>query len=109
LKNRFYVGDVVYRGEIHKGEHEPNLDFALFEAVQWHLGEGAVERSRVRRSSSALLAGTIFDDRNNPMTPTHANKQGSAIVTMSPMPCFRVERERLEPLRACPPRMSNNS
>ena len=21
LKNRFYVGDVVYKGEVHKGEH----------------------------------------------------------------------------------------
>ena len=26
LKNRFYVGEIAYRGEIHKGEHEPILD-----------------------------------------------------------------------------------
>src|SRR5204862_389928 len=30
LKNRFYVGEVVYRGEVHRGEHEPILDRALF-------------------------------------------------------------------------------
>jgi site-specific DNA recombinase len=76
LKNRFYVGDVVYRGEIHKGEHEPILDPALFEAAQQRLREGAVQRLKVLRSSPALLAGKIFDDRNNPMTPTHANKHG---------------------------------
>jgi hypothetical protein len=23
LKNRFYVGEVAYRGEVHKGEHPP--------------------------------------------------------------------------------------
>jgi hypothetical protein len=23
LKNRFYIGEVVYRGEMHRGEHEP--------------------------------------------------------------------------------------
>ena len=37
LKNRFYVGEVVYRGEVHKGEHEPILDLDLFEAVQQRL------------------------------------------------------------------------
>jgi hypothetical protein len=26
LKNRFYIGEVVYRGDVHRGEHEPILD-----------------------------------------------------------------------------------
>ena len=34
LKNRFYIGEVAYRGELHRGEHEPILDHDLFEAVQ---------------------------------------------------------------------------
>ncbi|HEY4985388.1 MAG TPA: hypothetical protein VII39_02095 [Bradyrhizobium sp.] len=38
--------------------------------------EQAVERSAIRSSTPALLAGRIFDDRKNPMTPTHANKKG---------------------------------
>jgi Protein of unknown function (DUF2924)/Recombinase len=33
LKNRFYIGEVAYRGEVHKGEHEPILDPDLFDAV----------------------------------------------------------------------------
>jgi site-specific DNA recombinase len=44
--------------------------------VQARLKEQAVERSAVRSSTPALLPGRIFDDRMNPMTPTHANKQG---------------------------------
>ena len=76
LKNRFYIGDVAYRGEIHLGEHQPILDRALFDAVQTRLKEQAVKRSAIRSSSPALLAGRIFDDRMNPMTPTHANKKG---------------------------------
>ncbi|HEX9170233.1 MAG TPA: recombinase family protein [Roseiarcus sp.] len=76
LKNRFYVGEVAYRGEIHPGEHQPILDRALFDAVQTRLKEQAVERSAIRSSSPSLLAGHIFDDRMNPMTPTHANKKG---------------------------------
>ena len=34
LKNRFYIGEVVYRGEVHRGDHAPILDRRLFEAVQ---------------------------------------------------------------------------
>jgi len=34
LKNRFYIGEVVYRGEVHHGDHVPILDPTLFAAVQ---------------------------------------------------------------------------
>ena len=76
LKNRFYIGEVVYRGEIHKGEHAPILERELFDAVQARLAERAVRRKMRRARSPALLTGWIFDDRNNPISPSHANKQG---------------------------------
>jgi hypothetical protein len=47
LKNRFYLGEVAYRGEIHPGEHQPILDRALSDAVQTRLKEQAVERSAI--------------------------------------------------------------
>jgi site-specific DNA recombinase len=76
LKNRVYVGAVVYRGEVHRGEHEPILDRDLFEAVQAKLAEGVVERKARLRTSPAILTGRIFDDRGNRMSPAHANKRG---------------------------------
>jgi site-specific DNA recombinase len=76
LKNRFYVGDVVYKGEVHKGEHEPILDRELFEAVQAQLAERKVWRKLARSKSSAILRGLIFDDRGHRMSPSHANKKG---------------------------------
>jgi DNA invertase Pin-like site-specific DNA recombinase len=76
LKNRFYIGEIVYRGEVHQGEHEPILERDVFESVQALLKEKTVERSTIRASSPSLLTGRIFDDRNNPLTPTHANKKG---------------------------------
>lgn len=76
LKNRFYIGEIAYRREIHKGEHEPILDRALFDAVQVKLAEGAVKRRLMRLRSPSILAGLIFDDRGNPMSPSHANKNG---------------------------------
>src|SRR5262249_49999797 len=39
LRNRFYIGEVVFRGQICPGEHPPILDRDLFEAVQLKLAE----------------------------------------------------------------------
>ena len=76
LKNRFYIGEIVYRGEVHVGQHEAILDRELFEAAQAKLREQAVERRQSRGRSPHLLTGRLYDDRGNPMTPTHANKKG---------------------------------
>src|SRR6266540_4202562 len=77
LKNRFYIGGVVYRGEVHRGEHEPILDPTLFEAVQAKLAAQAVARRRRLPGSPAFLTGRLFDDRGNRMSPTHTNKGGA--------------------------------
>ena len=76
LKNWFYIGEVTYRGEVHRGEHEPILTRDLFEAVQAKRVSNAVARHVRLRGSAALLAGCLFDDRGNRMSPTHANKRG---------------------------------
>jgi site-specific DNA recombinase len=77
LRNRFYVGEVVYRGGVHVGEHEPIIERTLFEAVQAKLAASATTRQLRLRASAAILAGRIFDDRGNRMTPTHTNKKGA--------------------------------
>jgi site-specific DNA recombinase len=77
LRNRFYIGEVTYNGAIHPGEQEPILDRTLFDAVQAKLASGANARQLRVRASSSILAGRIFDDRGNRMTPTHTNKQGA--------------------------------
>jgi len=59
LKNRFYLGEVAYRGELHRGEHEPILDRDLFAAVQTKLAANAVER-RVRLKGSTRSSRTIM-------------------------------------------------
>jgi hypothetical protein len=76
LKNRFYIGEVAYRGGVYRGQHEPILDRALFAAVQRKLAAKTVVRRCRLRGSPALLAGYIFDERGNRMTPTHTNKRG---------------------------------
>ena len=77
LENRFYIGEITYRGEVHRGEHEPILSRDLFEAVQAKRAANAVDRQVRLRGSAAILTGRLFDDRGNRMSPTHTNKQGA--------------------------------
>jgi site-specific DNA recombinase len=76
LKNRFYIGEVVYRSEVHRGDHAPILDRRLFEAVQAKLAVQTVTRRCRLRGSPALLTGRLFDDRGHRMSPSHSNKDG---------------------------------
>ena len=77
LKNRFYVGEVVYRGEVYRAKHEPILQPSLFEEVQSKLEAHAVARRCRLWGSPALLAGRLFDISGNRMSPSHTNKGGA--------------------------------
>jgi DNA invertase Pin-like site-specific DNA recombinase len=74
LRNRFYVGEVVFKGEVLRGEQPAIVDRDLFDAVQAKLNEQAHNHKTARTKSEALLAGRIFDDRGNRMSPSHARK-----------------------------------
>jgi site-specific DNA recombinase len=60
LRNRFYIGEVVYRGKVHRGEHEPIVDPTLFEAVQTKLAASATARRLRLKGSPAILVGRIL-------------------------------------------------
>ena len=76
LRNRFYVGDVAFKGEVLRGEQPAIVDRDLFDAVQAKLDEQINSHKVARTKSEALLAGRIFDDRGNRMSPSHARKGG---------------------------------
>jgi site-specific DNA recombinase len=76
LRNRFYIGEVAYKGKICPGEQPPILDRTLFEAVQAKLCEQRTSHRATRGSSESLLLGRMFDDRGNRMTPSHSRKHG---------------------------------
>jgi ISXO2-like transposase domain/Recombinase len=77
LRNRFYIGEVVFKGQICPGEHTPILDRGLFEAVQQRLAEQHNGYREAKAGLEALLAGRIFDDRGNRMSPSHSRKGGA--------------------------------
>jgi DNA invertase Pin-like site-specific DNA recombinase len=76
LRNRFYISEVRYKGEVFPGEQPAILDRTLFEAVQSKLDRQRTNHAKARQQSQSLLMGRIFDDRGNRMTPSHAVKNG---------------------------------
>jgi site-specific DNA recombinase len=76
LRNRFYIGEVAFKGEVLPGEQPAIVDRQLFDAVQAKLTQQMNNHKIARMRSEALLAGRIFDDRGNRMTPTHVRKRG---------------------------------
>ena len=76
LRNRFFIGEVKYRGEILPGEQPAILDSALFEAVQQKLSAHQSHKTLTRQNSDHLLKDLLFDDAGHRMIATHATKAG---------------------------------
>jgi hypothetical protein len=74
LRNRFYIGEVAFKGEVLKGEQPAIVDKDLFEAVQAKLEEQVNNHKAKWTKSEGLLIGRLFDDRGNRMSPSHARK-----------------------------------
>ena len=74
LGNRVYLGEINHKDKSYAGEHEPIIGIAQFDEVQQI--RKLVSTGPVRRyeRSGALLAGLIYDDQGNRMSPTHAKK-----------------------------------
>jgi len=78
LQNPIYRGQIVHRDNRYPGLHDPIIDEGLWDEVQAALSENRVERiTRSRATAPGLLAGLVYDDGGERMTPTHANKNGT--------------------------------
>jgi site-specific DNA recombinase len=76
LSNPIYVGRIAHTGQTYEGHHPPIVTLDLWDEVQQslrdHLGDATTKRTR--QSSDALLAGKLYDDGDNRMSPTWARK-----------------------------------
>ena len=78
LQNRIYRGEIVHKDTSYPGLHEPIVDQTLWDEVQAALVENRVERmTRSQAVEPSLLAGLVYDDSGERMSPTHANKKGT--------------------------------
>ena len=76
LSNPIYLGRLSHKDQVHEGLHDPIVDHETWDRVQRLLAEHAQRRAGSRQDFDALLAGKLFDDRGNRMSPSHATKGG---------------------------------
>jgi site-specific DNA recombinase len=91
LRNRFYIGEVSYKGEILPGEQPPIMERALFDAVQQKLADQRTTKTGIRNAGDHLLTGLLFDDAGHRMAATHATKAGIRYRYYVSLPCLHGE------------------
>ena len=78
LQNRIYRGEITHKGDAYPGEHQPIVDKALWDEVQAVLAENRIDRATGSDAKHpSLLAGMVFDENGERLTPSHAVKKGT--------------------------------
>lgn len=80
LTNPIYAGDIRHRDQVYPGQHDAIIDRALFDRVQAKLkSNGRKPRSPTTANSRARspLAGRLFDEAGNRLTPTQTRAKSS--------------------------------
>ncbi len=77
LRNPLYIGQITHKGVTHPGLHEPIIDQDIWDRVQALLDTNRVIFRRKDRSKvPSPLAGLVFDQSGERLTPTHTSKKG---------------------------------
>lgn len=77
LSNPIYRGKIRHKTELYDGVHEAIVGDDLWSQVQMKLSQNRVAR-KARRNvrNPSPLAGLVFDENEQPLTPSHSNKNG---------------------------------
>ena len=74
LANKTYAGLIQHKANVYKGEQEAIIDEKIFRQVQTLLSQNRItEKCSMHSKIPSLLAGKLFDDNGNCMSPSHSN------------------------------------
>jgi len=77
LSNPIYKGEIRHLKICHPGQHQPLIDSGLWEKTQRLLAQHAVRNANGSgKPSPSPLAGRLFDESAQALTPTHSVKKG---------------------------------
>jgi DNA invertase Pin-like site-specific DNA recombinase len=77
LTNPVYAGRIRHRTLVHDGQHPPIIPPEEWDEVQRMLTDGAARpRGRAPAAFASPLAGRIFDETGDRLTPSHSRKNG---------------------------------
>ena len=75
LSNPVYAGRIRHKEQVHEGQHEAIIEPARWECVQVRLMDrSAKPRNKPARAHPSPLAGKLFDETGDRLTPSHASK-----------------------------------
>lgn len=76
LENKTYIGKIEHKCKVYDGLHEAIIDEEIFNKAQKILSANRIKNSvSSDKKNPSLLAGKLFDDKKNYMSPSHSNSQ----------------------------------
>ncbi|SEP07783.1 Site-specific DNA recombinase [Salinihabitans flavidus] len=80
LSNPIYAGRIRHKGHVYQGQHPAIIDPDVWDRVQSMLdGRAAKTRGTTRKATKSLLAGKLFDETGDRLTPSHSRKNGKRL------------------------------
>jgi DNA invertase Pin-like site-specific DNA recombinase len=77
LSNPIYIGRMPHKGETYEGQHQAIINQELWADVQALLTANRTARSSgTNAKHPSLLAGLLYDETGDRLSPTHANNHG---------------------------------
>jgi hypothetical protein len=80
LTNPIYAGRIRHKENVYDGQHSAIIDPEIWDQVQRILQGGAAKaRGTKQRATRSPLAGKIFDETGDRLTPSHSRKNGKRL------------------------------
>ena len=80
LSNPVYAGRIRHKKQVYEGQHPAIIDPVVWDKVQIMLQSGAtVARGSRQKATRSLLAGKLFDETGDRLTPSHSRKNGKRL------------------------------
>ena len=80
LSNPIYAGRIRHKGQVYEGQHPAIIEPMIWERVQEMLAGGATKaRGAKRVAARSPLAGKLFDETGDRLTPSHSKKNGKRL------------------------------
>lgn len=80
LSNPIYAGRIRHKQQVYEGQHPAIIDPEIWDTVQDMLqGRASIARGSRKKATTSLLAGKLFDDTGDRLTPSHSRKNGKRL------------------------------
>ena len=80
LSNPVYAGRIRHKGQVYNGQHPAIIDPKTWDKVQELLKSGAaISRGTRKKAITSPLAGKLFDETGDRLTPSHSRKNGKRL------------------------------